>query len=136
MFSKLLITLLVIGVAIFAVKRRQLENNRSKTPALAAAKASARSAAAAEKAQLNKDIKVGAYLFVAFIAGLGAMLYYFDWQENHTVLTVNLIRDAETAPVTYLVYKYQLQDKSFVTIDGKTVTVASNERMEIEGLGK
>jgi hypothetical protein len=36
--------------------------------------------------------------------------------------------------VTYLVYKYQLEDKSFVTVDGKTVTVASDERMEIEGL--
>jgi uncharacterized membrane protein len=130
MFSKLLITVIVIGVAIIALKRRQLANDRSPSRALARAK----SAAAAEKTQLNKDLKIGAYLFVAFIAGLGAVLYYFDWQDNHTVLTVNLIRGADAAPVTYLVYKYQLQEKSFVTIDGKTVTVASNERMEIEGL--
>ena len=130
MLSKLLITLIVIGAAVFAVKRRQLENRRPEK--LAVAKTTP--AGAAEKAQLNKDLKVGAYLFVAFIGGIGAVLYYFDWQDDHTVLTINLIRDAQTQPVTYLVYKYQLQDKSFITIDGKTVTVASNERMEIEGL--
>ena len=131
MLSKLLVTIIVIGVAIFAIKRRKLENNGG-TPVLAANKN--KSAASAEKAQLNHDLKVGAYLFVAFIAGIGAVMYYFDWQDDHTVLTINLIRGAETAPVTYLVYKYQLEEKSFVTIDGKTVTVASNERMEIEGL--
>ncbi len=132
MLSKLLVTIIVIALAIFALKRRQVERNRSSTPSLASPKANPASAAA--DAQLNKDLKVGAYLFVAFIAGIGGLMYYFDWQDDHTVLSVHLIRDGNTAPVTYLVYKYQLQDKSFVTIDGKTVTVASDERMEIEGL--
>ncbi|MFT4862485.1 MAG: hypothetical protein ACI95C_001706 [Pseudohongiellaceae bacterium] len=132
MLSKLLVTIIVIALAIFAVKRRQLERNLSSAPSLASLKAKA--ANAADKAQLNKDLKVGAYLFVAFIAGIGGLMYYFDWQDDHTVLSVNLIRNADTEPVTYLVYKYQLEDKSFVTVDGKTVTVASDERMEIEGL--
>lgn len=132
MLSKLLVTILVIGAAIFALKRRQLERTPSNGQVLTAPKT--RPVDATEKTQLSNDLRVGAYLFVAFICGIGAVMYYLDWQDDHTVLTVNLIRDAQADPVTYQVYKYQLQDKSFITIDGKTVTVASNERMEIEGL--
>ncbi len=132
MIIKLLVTIIVIGAALFALKRRQLESTPTNRPKLADLEKTDSSTAA--KAQLQNDLRVGAYLFVAFIAGIGAVMYYMDWQDDHTVLTINLIRDVEAEPVTYLVYKYQLQDKSFVTIDGKTVSVASNERMEIEGL--
>ena len=68
------------------------------------------------------------------MVGLGAALYYFDWQDDHTVLTINLHRDNQSAPVSYEVYKYQLEERSFVTIDGRSIAVASNERMEIIGL--
>jgi uncharacterized membrane-anchored protein len=132
MIIKLLVTILVIGAAIFALKRRQFESPSASKPKLAGLENP--NSSTEEKSQLQNDLRVGAYLFVAFIAGIGGVMYYMDWQDDHTVLTINLIRDAGAAPVTYLVYKYQLQDKSFVTIDGKTVTVASNERMEIEGL--
>jgi hypothetical protein len=49
-------------------------------------------------------------------------------------LTISLHRDNQSAPVIYQVYKFQLQDRSFVTIDGTVVNVASSERMEVAGL--
>lgn len=36
--------------------------------------------------------------------------------------------------MSYQVYKYQLQERSFTTIDGTQVTVAGSERMEVLGL--
>ncbi len=129
MLSKFFVTVIVIGMAFFAISRRSAEskdNSQPKLPSPPAAKP--------EVTQLNKDLRAGAYLFAGFMLFIGAVLYYLDWQDDHTVLTVNLIRGNEIQPVTYEVYKYQLQDKSFVTTDGKTVSVASNERMEIEGL--
>ena len=70
------------------------------------------------------------------MVGLGATLYYFDWLDDHTILTVNLHRDNLSQPVSYEVYKYQLEDRSFVTTDGRAITVASSERMEILGLNE
>lgn len=86
------------------------------------------------KEELAADLRAGAYMFLVLMVGLGAALYYFDWQDDHTVLTINLHRDNNSAPVSYEVYKYQLEDRSFVTTDGRSITVASNERMEILGL--
>ena len=89
---------------------------------------------ASRREELAADLRAGAYMFLFLMVGIGAALYYFDWQDDHTVLTVNLHRDNQTAPISYEVYKYQLQDRSFVTTDGRSVTVASSERMEVLGL--
>ena len=68
------------------------------------------------------------------IVGLGIALYYFQWQDDHSVLTVRLHSDGQANPIEYQVYKYQLQERAFTTLDGILVTVASSERMEVEGL--
>ena len=88
------------------------------------------------KSEFNADLRLGAYIFLTLMVGLGAVLYYFDWLDDHIILTVNLHRDNLSQPVSYEVYKYQLEDRSFVTIDGRTITVASSERMEILGLNE
>ena len=80
------------------------------------------------------DLRTGAYIFLFLMVGLGAALYYFDWVDDHIILTINLHRDNLSEPVSYEVYKYQLEDRSFITTDGRTVTVASSERMEVLGL--
>ena len=75
-----------------------------------------------------------AWMVLALLTASAAAVYYYSWQDDHTVLTVNLYRDNQSQPVSYQVYKYQLQTGNFVTIDGKQVTVADSERMEIIGL--
>ncbi len=49
-------------------------------------------------------------------------------------MTVILHSDGAASPVTYQVYKNQLEERAFTTIDGIRVTVASSERMEVIGL--
>ena len=87
-----------------------------------------------KRSALQKDLRLGAYLFLILMTGLGGALYYYSWQDDHTIITVNLVRDGQQEPVSYEVYKYQLGDRSFTTIDGISVTVAASERMEIVGL--
>ena len=65
------------------------------------------------------------------MVGLGGVLYYYQWQDDRLVLTINLYRRNQAEPTTYEVYKYQLNERSFVTTDGITVTVAGDERMEV-----
>ena len=73
-------------------------------------------------------------MFLVLVLGLGAAMYYFQWQDEHSILTVRLHSDGQAEAIEYQVYKFQLGERSFTTLDGILVTVASSERMEVEGL--
>jgi hypothetical protein len=113
MFSKLIITVFVIAVAFIVVRQRNANRGKSTRQARPAATKDI------EKDQLSKDMRIGAYLFLLVTAGIGGAMYYFQWQDE---------------PVSYDVYKHQLREKSFITVDGLSVAVAGSERMEIIGL--
>ena len=132
MLGKILLTL-AVSVVVFLVLRQRKLTEAAKT----GAKPATRKAVPADVVpdeSLAKDFRIGAYLFLVLMVGLGATLYYFQWQDDHDILTVNLHRNNQAEPVSYQVYKYQLELRSFVTIDGTTVTVAGDERMEVVGL--
>jgi hypothetical protein len=128
MLSKLIITAFVITVAFVILRQRktnQGNNTRQSNP---------RISKDTEKDQFSKDMRLGAYLFLLLTTSIGGAVYYFQWQDDHSILTINLYRDSQVEPVSYDVYKYQLSEKSFVTTDGLSVAVASSERMEVIGL--
>lgn len=137
MLGKILLTLAVIIIAIFYIKQRDLQQATPKNPA-AKAKSNAETPKPNNKAiagdSLSEDFRTGAYMFLVLMLALGAALYYFRWQDDHTILTVTLHSDNQAESNRYQIYKYQLQDRSFTTLDGILVTVASTERMEVEGL--
>lgn len=139
MFSKLIITVFVITVAFFVLRQRQVNSTGVKAKQIPGqpGETSSNNSSTEEKAprdELSQDLRIGAYLFLVLTVAIGGALYYFQWQDDHTVLTVNLFRDNQIEPVTYQVFKYQLDDKSFITVDGLSVAVASSERMEVIGL--
>ena len=131
MLSKILITLIVITIAFFVIRQRHLGTKpitKETNVTLPSSKE------IRYKDELSKDMRAGAYFFLLLMVSLGTTLYYFDWQDDHTIVTVNLHRGDNTDIITYEVYKYQLGERSFLTIDGRNITVASNERMEVIGL--
>ncbi|HJN96916.1 MAG: hypothetical protein CMQ15_14405 [Gammaproteobacteria bacterium] len=144
MLGKILLTLAVIGIAYFILRKRQIAESGNQQPPARKSPTADKSAAAGKTASavdqkeadgsLAADLRIGAYMFLVLMVGLGAALYYFRWQDDHRILTVNLHRDSQATPVTYEVYKYQLDQRSFVTVDGTTVNVAGDERMEVIGL--
>ena len=131
MLSKILITLIVITIAFFVIRQRHLGTKPRKKETNATLPSSKESR---YKDELSKDMRAGAYFFLLLMVSLGTTLYYFDWQDDHTIVTVNLHRGDNSDIITYEVYKYQLGERSFLTIDGRNITVASNERMEVIGL--
>ncbi len=126
MIGRILLTLAVIVIAYVFVHQRRLAEEAGNKPA----------AAKRDKVrdELSQDMRMAAYMFLVLMTGIGAAVYYFRWQDEHTVLTINLHRENQAQPVSYQVYKYQLQARSFTTIDGTQVTVAGSERMEVLGL--
>ena len=136
MLSKFLLTLAVIIAAFLVLRQRKLSTSAAAKPRsnVDAGKASKASNIEPKNDSLSADMRMAAYMFLVLMVGLGATMYYFRWQDDHHILTISLHRDNLSAPVIYQVYKFQLQDRSFVTIDGTVVNVASSERMEVSGL--
>ena len=152
MLGKIIITLLVIVAAIVVIKQRPKDpatagkgarkgagKTTGKKPT-AGTGATGKSAAStadqqdATAASSMSEFRLAAYLFLILMFGAAAILYYQRWQDDHTVLTISLFRDGLSAPVTFQVYKYQLDSRSFTTLDGILITVADSERMEVQGL--
>lgn len=131
MLGKILLTLAVIITAFFYVRQRDLQQAENNKPAASIVKSGTKPTSGDS---LSADLRLGAYMFVVLMIALGAALYYFRWQDDHAILTVTLHSDNQAAAISYQVYKYQLQDRSFTTLDGILVTVASTERMEVLGL--
>lgn len=134
MLGKALLTIAVIAIAFLVLRRRHDADTALREGSEGGKDKSGRQSTSSAKESIANDLRMGAYLFLALMVGIGAALYYARWQDDHTVLTITLHRDDAAAPITYQVYKYQLGERSFTTVDGTTVTVAGSERMEIEGL--
>ena len=134
MLGKILLTLTVMIIAFFFVRQRDMKAKSSPSRSTLPAKKAQDKAVEQENHTLSADLRLGAYMFLALVIGLGATLYYFQWQDDHSILTVRLHSDGQTEAIVYQVYKFQMAERSFTTLDGILVTVASSERMEVEGL--
>lgn len=134
MLGKILLTLTVMIIAFFFVRQRNMKEKRNALQNTLPPAKSPDKASPQEDSSLSADLRLGAYLFLVLVIALGAALYYFQWQDDHSILTVRLHSDGAKEPMVYQVYKFQLAERSFTTLDGILVTVASNERMEVVGL--
>ncbi|OGT73555.1 MAG: hypothetical protein A3H44_11750 [Gammaproteobacteria bacterium RIFCSPLOWO2_02_FULL_57_10] len=135
MFGKILLTVFVILAAVlFLRKHRQDERLRLAAATKGGGKSADDAANPASAKPELSDYRFAAYLFLALMIGSGGYLYYLRWQDDSSLITVILHRDGNASPVTYQVYKHQLEERGFTTIDGVRVTVAASERMEVIGL--
>lgn len=132
MLGKIILTAIIIFIAVSVLRHRRqaerLEMSQSSAPSSSAAVNSPPS-----KNELN-DYRFAAYLFLILMLGTGSYLYYLRWQNDNDVITVILHREGASAPVTYQVLRKDMDERSFTTVDGTRVTVASSERMEVTGL--
>lgn len=134
MLGKILLTAAVVCIAYFVLRQRQVAEQSGAGSRQPDARADGGAAGADQDPGLARDLRLGAYLFLIMMVGLAGIMYYYQWQDDHRIITVNLYRDGVQQPVSYEVYKHELGERSFTTVDGLTVTVAASERMEIEGL--
>lgn len=73
-------------------------------------------------------VPAGLVLVVIMIGGL---IFWLQWQEEHRLFTVR-VTDTRSGEVrTYPVYRRDVHGRTFTTVDGRTVTLADVERMEL-----
>lgn len=133
MLGKILLTFGIILIAILFLRKHR-QDERLRLQKLQGQKRNALPGTATTAKPPLSDYRFAAYLFLALMFGGGSYLYYLRWQDDTSLVTVILHRDGAASPVTYQVYKSQLEARAFTTVDGIRVTVASSERMEVMGL--
>ncbi len=117
---KILLTLAVIAGAVLVLRRRR--NGAPLPPA--ASRSSSFSPS-------NKPLRMLGYgLSVVLILGAGFYLYH-SWQDNYQVVRVEVVDSRTGNRVAYQAYKGDLDGRSFLTIEGRQVTLAEVERLEI-----
>jgi len=127
MFLKLLLTALVIAGALLTLRLRNQRNMRqytSSAPVLNAPLDAQRQS----RRRVTQFLAIGAVLLM--LTGAGLYLYH-QWSDAYQVVTVRVIDTRSAHATTYQAYKGDINGRTFVTTDGRTVTVAEVERLEI-----
>lgn len=122
MFGKLLLTLAVI-LGAYLVIRTRIQRGR--------AVAAASPPPVREPLIPAAALRAVAYgLVVAMVAG-SLLWLYLDWEAGASVVTVQVI-NANTGDVTlYQARREHVEGRRFTTLDGRIVTLADVERMEL-----
>jgi hypothetical protein len=76
--------------------------------------------------------RVGVYLFVAAMILVSGVLIYQRWQDGDQVVTVRVVDTQSGRSVTYQARRNEVEERHFVTLDGREVSVAETERIEVE----
>ncbi|MBF0177671.1 MAG: hypothetical protein HQL63_12610 [Magnetococcales bacterium] len=67
----------------------------------------------------------------AIVVSLGTIFVYRTWRDNEKVVQIRVINAANGQTTRYEAHKKQVHMRTFQTLDGRTVTLADVERMEV-----
>lgn len=123
MLTKILVTALVI-FACFYYLRYQRNKQQAGTP-----KASA--ATPARKFSLTSQIKwlAGGLAVLTICAAITTFIY--GWLDKQQVLNVKVTSPYSGEVVTYQVYKGDMNERSFETVQGQKIRIGNSERIEV-----
>jgi hypothetical protein len=121
LISKILLTLAVIGLAWLVIHQRQQRMApliKEKSPP-ALAKPS------------NRPIKWLSYGVLTLM--LSASLVYLGWQvqQGYRLVTVRVVDAQSGRSVSYIARRMDVDDRHFITQDGREIMVADGERIEL-----
>jgi hypothetical protein len=123
MFMKLLLTALVIGGAILALRLRG-----QGAPAIRAGRPTPR-----PPAPRSPLPRLAAYGLMVIMLGAAGLYLYHQWRDAYQVVTVRVIDTRSGNTMVYQAYKGDVTGRSFETVDGRSVTLAEVERLELGG---
>lgn len=121
MLTKILLTLLVIVIAFLVVRNRS-----ASAPATAARSGQP----AAAPIDLRRAWLIGGVVALLLVVSLGSILYR-NWRYDQELVSVRVVDIRSGQAELYRARRAKVQGRSFVTLDGRTVTVADSERVEV-----
>ena len=122
MFGKILLTLAIVGLAYLVIRSRSRQ---------VAAQEVVDRREGTEQAVSPRTV---AYIFLAVAALTGGGIYLFEWLDDRQVITIRLINSRTGEAAIYQAYKGKIRSRRFETLDGRSVTIADEDRVEmVEG---
>lgn len=126
MFLKLLLTALVIAGALLTLRVRNQRNTRQYTSSVVSPVVASDNRRGSRR--LPQLLAAGAVLLM--LTGAGLYLYH-QWSDAYQVVTVRVIDTRSMQVTSYQAYKGDIDGRTFLTTDGRTVSLAEVERLEI-----
>jgi hypothetical protein len=126
MFTKILFTVLIIAGILLYVRRQ--ETKRSPEPATQASSSPSPQTLTRTPSRLPL---IAAYTALVLTLAIGGLFYYLNWKEDHRVMTIRVINTSTGEIDSYQAYQSMVRGRSFVTLDGRTITVSNAARIEI-----
>ena len=126
MFTKILFTALIVLALLLYVRYQQTKQTDEK-PTRSPSKTSPRT----PSKSTHRLSRIAAYATLVILLAIGGVFYYLDWKEDFRVMNIRII-NANTGEIgKYSAYRSMIRGRSFVTLDGRTITVADSERIEM-----
>lgn len=124
MLMKILLTAAVILGAVLILRRRMHR----------VAQAQAATQVRVQPEPPNTRIQaIAAYgVLLVMLAGAGFFIY-LEWQDSYQVITVRVVNSSTGKTVYYQARRGEIDGRTFRTLDGREVTLAEVERMELGG---
>ncbi|MEJ2575823.1 MAG: hypothetical protein P8106_03820 [Gammaproteobacteria bacterium] len=119
MFGKILLTVAVIVGAVLILRLRA----RRAAPAQAVA-------APVGQGRVIRGLAVGAVIVMLAAA---VLMLYLEWRAGSEVIQVRVIDARSGQAQTYQVLRGDVDERSFLTTDGRRIVLAETERMELPG---
>ncbi len=125
MFTKILLTVgVIVAVALYLRARDAAEDDSPAGPSGAGTSG----AAARKPAAANH--RLTAIVLLALL-GLGGIFFYLRWSEAQRLVTLRVVNSSTGTVIEYQAFANQLDGRTFVTADGRRITLADVERMEL-----
>ncbi len=119
MITKLLFTALIVAGVIFYTRHRgEARQRRPKRPEPRAERSS-------------RYWRLAPAAALVAVMGVSAFVFWLEWEDEHRIFTVRVVDTRSGEVRQYAVYRDGVNGRSFRTIDGRRVTLADVERMEL-----
>ena len=74
--------------------------------------------------------QLAAYIIIGFMLLFSAIFFTLNWLDDNSMVTIRVI-NAENHVTEYQIKKNELNGRSFKTLDGRSIELGDNERLEI-----
>lgn len=120
MITKILFTIAVVGTVFFASR-------------YFAARQPPRGSARSRGGRPPMAVRVAAYAVIGLVLATAALWLALEWRDAHEIMRIQVINSATGKVAEYEAYRGDVEDRGFVTVGGRRVSLAEVERMEVDG---
>ncbi len=125
MLNQILITALVlVVVVVFTRMRRRSEREDG------AGSSNARRGGSGSWRMPSTPAIIGYSLVLVMVVG-ATIVFYLQWMEANSVVTIEVVDARSGATTTYHVFKKDIGERTFHTVDGRYVSLGAADRMEL-----